>query len=107
MATGSSWFSVGYSCYREFIERHGIIVVEGFNEVIGLDNIGVPAVPIMSNRITTEQVAKVERWAKSLAETLLFDADQPGVDGAKGALWLLAQRGLDVRFGWSQTMYGG
>ena len=26
--------------YREFITRHGIIVVEGFNDVIGLDNFG-------------------------------------------------------------------
>ncbi len=96
--------------YRETIARCGIIVVEGFNDVLGLDAIGVPAVAIMSNKITDEQVAKVERFAKSLAGgkvTLLFDADDAGDTGAKEALWLFAQHGLDVRLGWSQAMHGG
>ena len=96
--------------YRETIARCGIIVVEGFNDVLGLDAIGVPAVAIMSNKITDEQVAKVERFAKMLAGgrvTLMFDADDAGDVGAKEALWFFAQRGLDVRLGWSQTMHGG
>lgn len=98
------------SGYRETIARVGIIVVEGFNDVIGLDSLGVPAVAIMSNKITEQQVAKVERWAKLLAGgkvTLLFDADDAGDAGAKEALWLLAERGLDVRLGWSRAMHGG
>ena len=96
--------------YREAIARCGIIVVEGFNDVIGLDAIGVPALAIMSNKITEPQVAKIERFARLLAGgkvTLLFDADDAGDDGAKEALWLLAQRGLDVRLGWSRAMFGG
>jgi hypothetical protein len=96
--------------YREAVARYGMIVVEGFNDVLGLDAIGIPAVAIMSNKITDEQVAKVERWAKLLAErkvTLLFDADDAGDAGAKEALWLFAQRGLDVRLGWSQGMHSG
>ena len=98
------------SSYREAVARYGIIVVEGFNDVLGLDAIGVPAVAIMSNKITDEQVAKVERWARQLAAgkvTLLFDADEAGDAGAKEAIWFLAQRGLDVRPGWSQGMHGG
>lgn len=96
--------------YRETIAACGIIVVEGFNDVISLDGLGVPAVAIMSNKITEQQVAKVERFAKSLAGgkvSLLFDADEAGDDGAKEAHWLLAQRGLDVRLGWSRAMHGG
>ncbi len=96
--------------YREAVARYGIIVVEGFNDVLGLDGLGVPAVAIMSNKITDEQVAKIECWAKTLAGgkvTLLFDGDEAGDAGAKEALWLFAQRGLDVRLGWSQAMYGG
>ena len=96
--------------FKELIARCGIIVVEGFNDVLGLDSIGVPAVAIMSNKITEHQILKVERFAKSLAGgkvTLLFDNDVPGDDGAKESLWLLAQRGLDVRLGWSQKMHGG
>ncbi len=94
--------------YHEAIARHGIIVVEGFNDVIGLDNLGVPAVAICSNRITETQVTKIAGWAEQLTDrkvTLLFDCEQPGDDGAKEALWLFAQRGLDVRLGWSQSMH--
>lgn len=96
--------------YRESIASCGIIVVEGFNDVIGLDNLGVPAVAIMSNKITEQQVSKVERFARTLAAgkvTLLFDADDAGDEGVKEALWLLTQRGLDVRLGWSKGMHGG
>jgi 5S rRNA maturation endonuclease (ribonuclease M5) len=96
--------------YREAIAAHGLIVVEGFNDVLGLDALGIPAVAIMSNKITEHQVAKVERFAKTLAGgrvSLLFDADAAGDEGAKEAHWLLAQCGLDVRLGWSQTMHGG
>ena len=95
--------------YREAIARQGVIVVEGFNDVIGLDKLGVPAVAICSNRITEAQVTKIAGWAEQLADrkvTLLFDCEQTGDDGAKEALWLFAQRGLDVRLGWTQTMHG-
>lgn len=94
--------------YREAIASSGIVVVEGFNDVLGLDGIGIPAVAIMSNKITEQQVAKVERFAKMLAGrkvTLLFDADGPGDDGAKEAQWLFAQRSLDVRVGWTSFMH--
>ena len=96
--------------YREFIAEHGILLVEGFNDVIGLDNLGVPAVGVMSNRITETQVEKVVRFVKLLSRgkvALFFDADGPGDDGAKEALWLLAERGLDVRLVWSREMHGG
>ena len=61
----------------ESLAACGIILVEGFNDVIGLDNLGVPSSAIMSNMITEQQVTKVERWARSLASnrvTILFDA---------------------------------
>jgi 5S rRNA maturation endonuclease (ribonuclease M5) len=96
--------------YRETIARCGVLVVEGFNDVIGLDALGVPAVGIMSNKITEEQVAKVERFAKALAGgkvTLLFDADEAGDNGAKETLWRLAERSLDVRLAWSRASLGG
>ncbi|MBI2808177.1 MAG: toprim domain-containing protein [Planctomycetes bacterium] len=96
--------------YRETIASCGIIVVEGFNDVIGLDDIGVPAVAIMGNKITEQQVVKLERFAKSLAGgrvTLLFDADNAGDEGAKEAIWILMQRELEVRLGWTQAMHGG
>lgn len=96
--------------YREQIARLGIIVAEGPNSVINLDNIGVPAVALCSNRITAEQVSKITRWAKHLAGgkvSLLFDVDEPGDEGAKDALWQLMERGLDVRLAWSRGMHAG
>jgi hypothetical protein len=96
--------------YREFIARHGLIIVEGFNDVIGLDNLGVPALGIMSNRMTDAQGEKITRWAKQIADgrvTLMFDCEPSGVEGAKEALWYFAQQRLDVRLAWSPTMHGG
>ena len=96
--------------YREAIARNGIIVVEGYNDVINLDNLGIPAVAICSNRITQQQVEKITRWSKQLAEgkvTLLFDCEQTGDEGAKEALWQLTQRGLQVHLGWTQEMHSG
>lgn len=96
--------------YREFIARHGLVVVEGFNDVIGLDNLGVPSLGILSNRMTEQQVEKIARWAKQIASgrvTLLFDNDPGGVEGAKDALWQFAVRKLDVRIAWTPTTHGG
>lgn len=96
--------------YREIIASCGIIVVEGFNDVIGLDNIGVPAVGIMSNRLTELQGDKVFKWAKQLASgrvTLMFDCEPTGIDGTKEALWFFAQRQLDVRLAWTPWMHYG
>jgi len=105
--------------YREFIARYGLIVVEGFNDVIGLDNLEIPALGIMSNRITaakpTEgiseaQLEKISRWARQLAHgrvTLMFDCDDAGDEGAKEALWLLTQRGLAVQLAWTRAMHSG
>ena len=96
--------------YREFIQQHGLILVEGFNDVINLDNLGVPALAIMSNRMTETQGEKVIRFAKQLGinrVNLMFDCDDPGATGAKDALWFFAQRNITVRLVWSPTMHGG
>ena len=96
--------------YREFITQHGLILVEGFNDVIGLDNLGVPALGIMSNRMTDAQGEKVTRFAKQLGVNrvnLMFDCEDTGSEGAKDALWFFAERRLDVRLVWSPGMHGG
>ncbi len=85
-------------------------MVEGFNDVIGLDNLGIPAVGLMSNRMTEEQAGKIERWARLIGGgrvTLMFDCDPPGMEGAKEALWQLAERRLDVRLAWTNKRDGG
>ena len=96
--------------YREFIAQHGLVIVEGFNDVIGLDNLGVPALAIMSNRMTEAQGEKIARWAKQIGSgrvTLMFDCDAGGVEGAKEALWRFAEQRLEVRLAWSPSMHEG
>lgn len=96
--------------YREFITQHGLIIVEGFNDVIGLDNHGIPALGIMSNRMTEPQGEKITRFAKQLGINrinLMFDCDEPGTEGAKEALWFFAERQIDVRLVWSPGTHDG
>lgn len=96
--------------YRDFIAEHGLTLVEGFNDVINLDNLGIPALGIMSNRMTDAQGEKVATWAKQMAGSrvnIMFDCEATGVEGAKEALWFFAQRQLQVRLLWSPDMYEG
>jgi DNA primase len=96
--------------YREFIAKHGLVIVEGFNDVIGLDNLGVPALGILSNRLTEQQVEKIAKWSKQLAGgrvTLMFDNDPPGIEGMKDALWQLTLRELQVRIALTPDSHGG
>ncbi len=96
--------------YREAIHRHGLIIVEGFNDVIGLDALQVPAMGICSNHVSEEQLTKIIRLANELAGgkvRLMLDCDAEGDDGAKEAAWKLLQAGVDVRPLWSRSMHGG
>ena len=72
--------------YREFIQQHGLTLVEGANDVIGLDNLGVPSLGIMSNRMTTAQGEKVFRFSQQLGTNrvnLMLDCEDSGTQGAK------------------------
>ena len=96
--------------YREFIQQHGLTLVEGFNDVINLDTLGIPALAIMSNRMTDAQGEKVIRFAKLLGTSrvnLMFDCDNLGTAGAKEALWFFAQSQMDVRLAWSPSTHNG
>ena len=95
--------------FREAIAKYGVIVVEGFNDVIRLDTLGIPALAICSNQITDEQVTKFVHYANELGGgrvSLFFDADDEGSEGAKAASWKLLQAGLAVRPAWGPAMYG-
>ena len=73
-------------------------------------SIRIPALAIMSNRMTEAQVGKIVRWARQIGSgrvTLMFDCEPTGDEGAKEALWQLAQRRLDVRLAWSLSMHEG
>lgn len=86
-----------------------MIVVEGPNDVIALDALGVPTVALCSNTITREQAEKTARLAIELAGgivTLMLDCDAEGEKGVQQVLPLLAEL-VPVRLAWSSRMYGG
>jgi 5S rRNA maturation endonuclease (ribonuclease M5) len=93
--------------YREAIREIGILVVEGPNDVIALDTLGVPAVGLCSNTISQAQVEKLARWARQLSDgsvTLFLDYDEAGQNGAKQALVELAPH-CRVRLAWSPATH--
>jgi 5S rRNA maturation endonuclease (ribonuclease M5) len=95
--------------YREKLKEFGLVVVEGPNDVIALDRLGIPAVGLCSNTVTDAQADKIARWAEILADgvvTLMLDCDAEGETGAKQVLWEVAKR-CRVRLAWSSEMHGG
>lgn len=93
----------------EKLKGLGLIVVEGPNDVIRLDTLGVPAVALCSNAITREQAAKAARLAREVADgivTVLLDCDPEGENGMRQCLGYLAQL-TPVRLAWTSKMYGG
>jgi 5S rRNA maturation endonuclease (ribonuclease M5) len=93
----------------ETLKALGLVLVEGPNDVIRLDTLGVPAVALCSNTISREQAAKAARLARELAGgivTVLLDCDSEGETGMKQCLGYLAQL-CPVRLAWTSKMYGG
>lgn len=93
--------------YRAWIEEHGVLVVEGPNDVIRLDALGIPAVGLLSNVATDEQIGKIAGWAQRIGRgraILLLDCDPEGENGAREILYSLAQR-CDVRLAWSDESH--
>lgn len=87
----------------------GLILVEGPNEVICLDTLGVPAVALCSNAITREQSAKAAQLARRYAGsvvTIMLDCDPEGEEGMKQCLGYLAQL-CSVRLAWTSKMHDG
>ena len=94
---------------REQLQKLGLVIVEGPNDAIRLDTLGVPAVALCSNNITREQAAKAAKLAKELANgivTIFLDCDEEGLNGMKQCLGYLAQL-TPVRLAWSDRMFGG
>jgi hypothetical protein len=94
---------------KEKLAGLGIVVVEGPNDVIALDVLGVPAVGLCSNTVTGEQVEKISQLAHAVGGgvvTLMLDCDAEGENGARLALVEIAQH-CPVRLAWSSSMHGG
>lgn len=94
---------------KEKLQGLGLLLVEGPNDAIRLDTLGVPAVALCSNMITREQAAKAARLAREVAGgivTVFLDCDAEGETGMKQCLGYLAQI-VPVRLAWTSKMYKG
>lgn len=93
----------------EKLQGLGLVLVEGPNDVIRLETLGVPAVALCSNNITREQAAKAATLARAVAGgvvTVFLDCDAEGLQGMKQCLGYLAQL-VPVRLAWTDRMFGG
>jgi DNA primase len=89
---------------RQSLQQYGLIIVEGQNDVIRLGTLGIPAVGLMSSKATTEQIDKICRFTRQLADNrslLLPDNDPEGQSGCKDLAWELLKRAVDVKLAWS------
>lgn len=87
----------------------GLLIVEGSNDVIRLDTLGVSAVALCSNTISREQAVQAATLARELSGgvvTVLLDCDPEGLNGMRQCLCYLAQL-TPVRLAWSDRMFGG
>ena len=93
------------------LRSHGLIVVEGSNDVIRLDCLNSCAVGLCSNKATDEQIIKIVQFAKehSAGQVVLMpDCDPEGEAGFKELLWKLSQQqGIKVKLAWTSEMHDG
>lgn len=95
---------------QDSLERFGVVVAEGMNEVLRMTALKVAAIGLGSNRATDAQVEKIARFARSAGRNrvlLLPDCDEEGEAGFQLLLWRLAEERIDVRLGWSSQMFDG
>ncbi len=88
---------------RESLQQRGLVVVEGPNDVMRLDCLGVCAVGLCSNQATNEQVETIFRFASEVAGgriILMHDNEPKGIEGFKPLAWELMKRGGQVQIGW-------
>ena len=94
----------------ESLSQRGLVVVEGANDVIRLDCLGVAAVGLCSNQATDEQIEKIKLFASSHAKEkvlLMPDNDEKGQAGFRELAWKLLEEGLHVHLAWSQRTHDG
>lgn len=87
---------------KESLSKHGLVVVEGMNDVIRLDELGICAVGLCSNRATEQQIDILVKYARQVANNrilLMPDCDEEGEAGFKDLLWRLAENHVEIKLG--------
>ncbi len=94
---------------QAIMKQHGLIVVEGPNDVINLSTLGMPSVGLCSNVVTDSQAQKLARLAQLHGNgiiSLMLDTDEPGEQGMRQSLPTLASY-APVRLMWTRDMHNG
>ncbi|MEP3479752.1 MAG: DNA primase [Fuerstiella sp.] len=92
------------------LQQHGLVIVEGQNDVHRMGALEVAAVGLCSNRATNQQVDTITRYARTAANNrvlLLPDCDEEGEAGFKDLLWKLNEQQIQTRLGISSSMNNG
>ncbi len=80
---------------NEMIAENSTILVEGYTELIALHQVGIEnSVATLGTALTDDQASLVKRFAASA--TLLYDADDAGINAAFRGSDVLVAGGLDV-----------
>ena len=93
---------------KESLAKYGLVIVEGMNDVIRMDDLGVAAVGLCSNKATHQQIEMLVKFAQQVANNrvmLLPDCDEEGEAGFKELLWQFAESQIQVRLGVSNQMF--
>jgi len=75
-------------------QQDKILLVEGYTDVLALDQAGIGSVACCGTALTPEQVVLLGRFVKEIQ--LLYDADSAGVTATERAIDCALQNGLDA-----------
>lgn len=95
---------------KESLQKYGVVVAEGMNEVLRMASLDVAAVGLSSNKATDMQVQKIVRFARAAGDnrvTLFPDCDDEGEAGFQSLLWRLHEERIHAKLGWSRQMFDG
>ena len=95
---------------RESLAKRGVVVVEGMNEVLRMETLGVAAVGLAGSKATEAQVSTLIRYARNAGENrivLMPDCDEEGEAAFKELLWQLAEASVNVKLGCSSRKFDG
>ena len=83
-----------FQAKREARQQDRILLVEGYTDVLALDQAGVSSVACCGTALTPQQVNLLGRYVKEVQ--LLYDADSAGATATERAIDCVLQNGLDT-----------